>query len=469
LDDYDPTRGRRIKRLSPPQIDKEDAITGQARYSLLTRDSGTWEQYDLNKDGHAAGDWYNTGRYGHGRGIYIGNRYDRQLETPTYSLPAEWTTPGGSENWVGPQYIPPGVEIVIYPYPLDLPAYMQEWNDPQIPDIKLVRYDGGNWYRPDGETPEGNTIFLDYPENGVIYAEGNIRVRGTLASPNGQWGFKRAGPLTIVSYRTIYIEGNILKERGTNPFGRQAPYNDTGVALLAREYICINTTRFCRIDPGTSTSSSTYVNVIPPFEVVPGTLNPFQVGFDFGQDFSGYPGDPSVYLLMEHSAAIYSQGFQGSDTVLWQNFWVNGTYQYSSQWYQFWDRSTQIYPNWEQVIFPLEPPPQGAGYLLRTGAGQENIITWDLSGAATYLNERVMVQPLEIRIEAALFAQEKSFFIIPGYWMNNNSRDTLDYYSQNGFRYPGVKDERYPFYQQPLDAKIVIVGSVAENVPASGG
>ena len=52
---------------------------------------------------------------------------------------------------------------------------------------------------------------MPYPGNGVVFAEGNIRIKGTLPP-----GVK----LTVVSGATVYIEGNILEFLPLRP-GRQ--------------------------------------------------------------------------------------------------------------------------------------------------------------------------------------------------------------------------------------------------------
>ena len=58
--------------------------------------------------------------------------------------------------------------------------------------------------------------------NGVIYAEGNLRVRGVLGNEN----------LTIVSMSNIYLEGNLVQS-GTGRF-----------ALMARKNVTLNPTKF---------------------------------------------------------------------------------------------------------------------------------------------------------------------------------------------------------------------------------
>ena len=59
------TRG--VSRKEPPSILRVDAETGQSRYVLLTRESGPF-----------AGNG-NSGRFGHGSGVYVDNFDDRQM------------------------------------------------------------------------------------------------------------------------------------------------------------------------------------------------------------------------------------------------------------------------------------------------------------------------------------------------------------------------------------------------------
>jgi hypothetical protein len=96
---------------------------------------------------------------------------------------------------------------------------------------------------------------------------------------------------------------------------------------------------------------------------------------------------------------------------------------------------------------------------------------------------RVAVLPMDIRIEAVLYAQTRSFFVIPGDWFNNHSDDTIDKYIKgdpnNGVaaltkRGAGIdatdpNQARYPFYGQPIDMRITIYGAVSEAYPADIG
>jgi hypothetical protein len=63
-----------------------------------------------------------------------------------------------------------------------------------------------------------------------------------------------------------------------------------------------------------------------------------------------------------------------------------------------------------------------------------------------------------------MYAQNGSFFIIPGEWFNPDESDA-DPQAVN--RPSTVRDPRFPCFGQPLDVKITIEGAVSENVPAS--
>ena len=90
--------------------------------------------------------------------------------------------------------------------------------------------------------------------------------------------------------------------------------------------------------------------------------------------------------------------------------------------------------------------------------------------------ERVAVLPMDIRIEAVLYAQTRSFFVIPGEWFNTNAADNIAEYlltatrpdaEASGLSAADVESlSRFPMYGQPVDLKITISGSVSEAHPA---
>ncbi len=203
---------RGIKRIEPPDIEQLDLTNSTSRYRLLTLHSG--EQVKLGNR------WVNLGQYGWGRGIYINNNSDKQGDSETliggYTVRADWLNPNSplSTYWKGPFYVPPAVIINLHPYDTD--------GDGQ-PDLTITRTDanmsgrGAIWRDAWGNPRKdwGQKVTMPYPipgrtvrsdyggnivskrldGNGVIFAEGNIRIRGML--PKGV-------QLTVVSNENIY-------------------------------------------------------------------------------------------------------------------------------------------------------------------------------------------------------------------------------------------------------------------------
>ncbi len=74
---------------------------------------------------------------------------------------------------------------------------------------------------------------------------------------------------------------------------------------------------------------------------------------------------------------------------------------------------------------------------------------------------------MDVRIEAILYAQEGSFFVLPGNWFNPNSADLWDpTTSRSAQSRPGGVDPRFPFYGDALDVRVIIDGAVGENITA---
>ncbi|MGC8844182.1 MAG: hypothetical protein ACP5QS_09595, partial [bacterium] len=166
---------RAITYASAPTIDRQ-------RYVALTRDGG---------------------------GIYINNFSDIQYRHNIENLRLDWLRRQVSPSyWAGSVYVPPGVEIFLEPRP-----YQDNPANNITTCITVVRHDRAF---PDGTYTR--IYWLSDLPRPVIYAEGNIRIKGRLA-PNEA--------LTVVSNGTIYIEGML----GTPWNERQ---NDrSAIALLA--------------------------------------------------------------------------------------------------------------------------------------------------------------------------------------------------------------------------------------------
>ncbi|MBI2844426.1 MAG: hypothetical protein HYX78_13600 [Armatimonadetes bacterium] len=489
-------RARSIKRLEPPLIDASDPASNVPRYITLTRDSGEWIE---RPDGRRV----NSGRYGWGRGVYIDNFDDRQPESETlfggYTPRADWMKPNNdmAAYWQGPYYVPPGVIITLNPYDTD--------GDPnREPDITITRTDiisrgqeagmKAIWYDAAGYPMigKGSTITIPYPQgtqtfdynaggssgsitldrNGVIYAEGNIRIRGMLA-PDKQ--------LTVVSDGIIYVEGNVLKYRDPNT----GQVDKTcAIALLAKEYVCVNTTQFVSLLTSTG---------------------PTSIGSDSGT------GDPPYHLVIspEPASTFFSSFSLGPPTGLWQPgdacaLFVRHAGQYGPSYINMWLNRNVDPGNPFQGLLqigkadPLLPPPYvfGCGdprYSI-PGTGISSLFEhriWELGAPVAvndqlraiigipnyfevvldqssytrnnYLLSQFTVQPLDIRIEAIIYAQNRSFFIIPGNWFNMNAADVP------GAPRPRGTDDRWPYFGQPLDTRITVDGAVTENLPARVG
>jgi hypothetical protein len=501
---------RGIRRIDPPIIDTFDLTRSVHRYLVLTLYSGERVRGLVNGRWR----WINLGEYGWGRGIYIGNSTDKQDESETlvggYTMRADWLEPNNpmSPYWKGPFYVPPGVVITLHPNDTD--------GDGQ-PDLTITRTDapGGRKYvwrdAWGNERPEwGSTVTMPYPDpnkgrtiydrdqfgniiwtrkkqldgNGVIYAEGNIRIRGML--PPGM-------QLTVVSNRTIYIEGNLLKYRDPSKPIDPSPNaldpwrgadNTCALALLARENICINTTQF--FSPLNSISpenvGSDAGDNRPPFHVIV-TASPesrMRCAFEFGpwESETAKSAPANWFLYLRHSG-------QGGPSYI--NAWLNPTSGLPDFGLLYLNLSTVPYlPKhiWGVGDPAFNPPGWGidASFVcdvfsldlmhnahLRTEPGILNLLQIALD-ETTYTRHNyrlggLAVQPMDVRIEAILYAQEGSFYVIPGQWFNPNPEDTREAFQKTGMRPAGVKND-FPFYGEPLDIRIIIDGAVSENVTA---
>lgn len=132
------------------------------------------------------------------------------------------------------------------------------------------------------------------------------------------------------------------------------------------------------------------------------------------------------------------------------------------------------------TTFPLIPTPaeHGTYQLLAQETNEFNIRFNDLGFNASndYLIARAAMVPNDVRIEASMYAEDGSFFVIPGPWFNPNPNDRRDAYLQR-VTAVGVAEaqaERYedygsgpmtPFYGEPIDVRVSILGSVSQNMP----
>lgn len=515
------TRG--LSYIDPPIIDGYVDSSGTLRYRALTRESGTW----LNQS-------FNTGQAGWGRNVYVDNDGDRQIETARpgvgggYSLRADWLDPRGGfgvNNWNGPHYEPPGVIVELHGDSIRLIRNDGKlFRDPlgntitqqggKVIDIPLADIDRSHFqvFNPntgvyeefplphldyDGDDPtQTSKPYTDphsYGVNLVILAEGNVRVRGVYGihtdASKTQENYDPTDPsarvsklarvhLTIVSGGTAYIDGNVLKGDDDKA---------STCAILAKDYVCINTTQFLRPQNQGSIWSPDGNAEDDGFKTEIGLTRPsYDTSFSFGIDPGNY--NTGQFLFLRHSALSANGAYinmqvnpaleDGSGNSLF-NFDGNTVYSLLG--------TDSVSPNFELRAFDLA----GAGTLNST-PGYDNYFRFMLDqtgqnslihGTADYLLGNAMVAPLDIRVEALLYAQERSFFVIPGYNLNPNRNDTWQkWLSSNNnpnlrtrpsYSTPldpkKVSKDMYPFYGEPTDVRITVFGAVAENYTASEG
>ncbi len=566
---------RNISKLDPPLIDEKDPATSRTRYRTLTRDSGRWIGAGPNA--------FNTGRFGLGAGLFINNEGNTERETLNVvggrSLRSILMQPGSAPYWNGPFYTPPGV-FIEFGYPVvqrrDASGNLLAGQFAAIPGFRVIRDPSDRPFRdPNGNIAPSEmdfTFFIFKPANqkpvlkldneffrsymrtsllmtepaidaflpsfnGVIYAEGNARVRGLLPGKTNIQIRRQAGDndgfndaqlrdicdppsITVATGGNIYVEGSLVREpytytTVTNPAGIPMTVAGASLALLAQENVIVNPTLF--VGPNKAMGfGTTNLNEEAPFHTTitvsePNSTPPFALEFMFGDDPTGYTTTGNqpmrTTLLVRHAAPAES-------TFL--NLYINEAFpQPPSPLYLFAVPNappapalppeiypladiehpvpnpdcavrpplTQLAPVFEQREFTLLPRPNASNYLFFNTPGYRNTIRPAVDpnytrggGVQDYLFARGAVVPMDVRIEAVMYAQNGSFFVIPGYSFNPDTSDTRDAALRRAtlaglpagtmLRPQGTSDY-YPFYNEPLDVRITIVGTVAENRTAS--
>lgn len=499
---------RSITRLEPPLTDALDNASQMPRYRAIAMNSAPRPNLLLNGNAYTPTAGINPSQYGYGKAIYVNNPNDIQPDSASIgggsTLTDEWlhrtsalssgTNKGG---WNGLFYNPPGVSIVLGQF---IPSTSSGGTGSY--GIRLTRSTGDNFVGPDGTTPAGPEMDVSYSDLGaeatnanldagtspdndiVIYCEGNVRVRGIL-SPNEGTGSTSTTQkyiprhITIVTGGTAYIEGNLLKG---------SP--DSTISVLAHDYVCVNTTQFLA---GSNVEDRTDGSQNPDLPDSGDTLA-LDAGHSLLQEFSfGLPmTTPATTSAKYGSLALYIAAGPAAPGATRADI--------------------NIYDPAGNSVFPTpQPPPpivQPFTTLTHTTFDLSALVTqptssnalfnalgtdlFDLSvskdpGTENGANddqdvalERVAVLPMDIRIEAVLYAQTGSFFVIPGEWFNTNSGDNISAFLTSGNR-PDIEINsaqsslsasqttglnRFPMYGQPIDLKITIVGSVSEAHPA---
>ncbi len=621
-----------VPRVRPPEIDSIHPDKDTNRYLLLTRDSGFWVP-DV-----VTGYYYNTGESGWGwanyGGIYIDNSGDTQYDHDLEKLRLNWTRSVGAHAGVGDErdpavagqpptgpadwwdetarhYAPPAAEIIFHgddtcPWveiirhdlrgPAGAEYYWQDPNgvgisavdpNPEILDELVYEYDPppGACTPPGGPRPigiyDGNRAVFPFPANGVIYAEGNVRLRGIMppvrdnqgrigtgipmdqvpveyfGAFNSMTGRSRKFDLQVVSGGTIYIEGDLLSP-ATAQLAGLMPDNiltdqlyGSRIALLARDYVCVNTTAlnprpanlFTSVPDAESPGGYAFYNDAQPIFPPGGTRNYWlfqgpELDMNWGTD--GYtvatePGGISLQyrnvrlrldslwgqladlrLIVGHSG-WYSPGGTGGSldeppqpvtgdneagvmasfeianeygTYTWPWEVDTGTYTFrrsgiadpsgadeSDHWHVELDE-LELLPNQYQLMQLYQSgfasPYLSGNDVIAFYAEVEPIeqredgdaVGWEVSpyelgyilGPIAVAPPRG-VDPLPVEIDALIYAQNGSWFVIPGRWFNEDP----DEFAQD------PTTQLYPGYHEPLNISIRVYGAISENMPADLG
>lgn len=535
---------RQIKRIEPPVIDSSDTPTKVPRYVTLTKDSGKWVTVTDTSSRNVS-----SGRYGWGAGVYIDNRDDLQPESETlfggYTPRADWMHPNNRMKpfWQGPYYVPPAVVITLNPYDTDgddkadmtitytdikgrssnsqygRKVYWYDAGGRPIKGFDPIPDSAGNPRLYADGRQIGSTITIPYPVgtrefyywkndtndngsvdkdelekvsingNGVVYAEGNIRIRGMLPGGDGLSGSTSTyAPvqLTVVSGGIIYIDGNLLKFRYVDSTGATQVDERCAISLLAKEYICVNTTQFVSLltstGPGMIGSDSGTGD--PPYHLIvsPEPTSVFASMFSFGPSTGLNTPTP---MLFSRQAGQYGASYIN----MWLNQMLVGIapsgalgndYVYGTGDPRFCAEGTGLAPVFEHKVWDIDlldglnratNATVGAGNLLYKAPGIPNYFEVALDQSSmtrsNYLLSLFTIQPMDIRIEAAMFAQNRSFYIIPGNWFNQDPNDVVDpKKSRSTTTRPRGVDQKWPFFGEALDIRITIDGAITENLPA---
>ena len=497
---------RQIKRLEPPKLDNVDPVTNMTRYRAMALNSPARPSVAAT----ATGD---IGKNGYGQVVYIDNSSDVQNESTLvnggYTLADQWlnrtqpndATYASKGGWKGDIYTPPGCEVIFG----KLPAAAGVTGTTDTYGVTLIRNDsdGANkklWPQPNGQPGVSQVMYIpfsDFPTSPaspnwdvVIVAEGNVRVHGIVSDIPPSSGTltddQKPRHITIVTNATAYIDGNLLKG---NP--------SSSIAVLARDYVCVNTTQFLAGTQVTSQNiyfpTTTSVVANPPGNTVGGLLDFTDANTFLVQEFSfglptGTPGSAYPNLALYFSGQSDTEGTATAKFSLY-NPSTGATLDPTTASGPSLTDPTVDGSNFTEIT-PISTMLRttvdisglgGLGTLLEneplhlwTGNVENNTGT----GNTGHLQlERVAILPMDIRIEALLYAQNKSFFVIPGAPFNSDLSDTVKNYSKttdktNGFlKRDGIvnsdpNQSRFPFADQPIDMKIIVSGAVSEAHPA---
>jgi len=348
---------------------------------------------------------------------------------------------------------------------------------------------------------------MPYPPDGVLYAEGSLRIRGTIGQVSGAGA--QPVNLTVVSGGSIYIDGPLVK---SSPASH--------LALLAHDYVCLNPTQFTSVRP--------YEDV---------TLQPDAPGANsFHYEV---PQNKDLDLVFTSSAPIQAKGmllnlqqtagFSDNSSTTSVSMYVNGLdaghrYDFSAEkpagtltdGSRFGSQGAATGGGGSPYMFQFFPPPADPAWwlnswnvsnfqsspastvnyerksfwiptsMLHTGPGETNVFRFHVdptpNGQPWWLAGASLIpwhEALKVEVDATIYAENGSWFVVPTPWANNDPQDSRDIYrvgDRNSGRAPGIRDngtfpadsDDYPFYREPLNVQVTVRGSITEAATPDG-
>lgn len=494
-----------VRGLRAPTIDLRDPATGQDRYRTLTRDS-------------VAASGKTVEVLGWGEGIYLNNQNQIQFNHDIDKLRTEWLNPGDTAPWFNGVYNPTqngqAVEVVLGDWTLDASG-----NVVALPQIQLRRYDApfvdvdGNALISQQDADGCFYMYTSYPRNGIIFAEGNLVVKGNLPAsikyaktapyaPTGEPGglvapngpikyyddiynyddiekryhdYNRRFDLTIVSGGTIYIDGNLLGPSSRAITTSGSPY-DSKLALLAADNVCLNPTHLFDFASASSQPAQA-INGENVWRLSQGAGSSLAVSFSTAgtsitRMLLRHAGDSSnlitPYTMM--NMAINNVVYQWDATNPIANMRDKMTFSSAATRLTTLSSVLPTTKQWLPNMFPDNPlgrqvlsfPAPGSPFL---GFGQTNTVKFEVAGGGDYLlgagtvdgtlGPGFLITGLDLQVDALCYAQRGSWFIIPGKYPNESAD-------------PLMQNQPWPFpkYREPQDVKIIFNGAIVENRPA---
>jgi hypothetical protein len=435
-----------------PAIDLGIEGTSGHRYHALTRDSGEWLDSPSRQR-------YNTGWYGYGDGIYIDNFGDRDQTGGYEAWRQRWAAAAASGVYPEP---PKGAVIWLH-------------NDGTI----TIQRDDKDWVaETDPSQLMDRTVTMAYPRNGVIYAEGNVRIGGVLrASPRdfefdpnaaypGYWNSAnyRRFDLTVVSGGTIYIEGALTSDASDESSTMNV--RSSKIALLALENVCFDTTKVLRpVGPASlEWGAGEGVTVRPgqPYEAefttrVQGTSG-IQLFLRHAGTFE--PGGYATQMRLWIDGKLYEWGGSGGETT----YWLYPTAPWAD------NSAPVVAPYWEAI--PCTEPGVSKrielDQYLNTGSTVHRI-RFEAAGLDYHLYD-LTIQPLTVNVDALVYAQRGSWYVLAGPWFDDGDEDEQSRLPQQiniDYGLPGQPG--FPRPHEPSDINLVFRGAISENRTAPIG